>query len=148
MILRMNTIRIQNYIALFVVIVLAGIVFLVANTIQSGKSETQADASVIAKKTLFFRDLPDGSVGVVSASSGKMIAQVEGQAGFVRGILRALARERRIQQITSDDAFELMSRSDGRLTLVDLATGNRIDLESFGRDNAAQFAAFLNSAGQ
>jgi putative photosynthetic complex assembly protein len=148
MILRMNTIRIQNYIALFVVIFLAGIVFLVANTVQSGKLETQADASVIAKKTLFFRDLPDGSVGVISASSGKMIAQVEGQAGFVRGILRALARERRIQQITSDDAFELMSRSDGRLTLVDLATGNRIDLESFGRDNAAQFAAFLNSAGQ
>lgn len=148
MILRMNPIRIQNYIALFVVTVLVGVIFLVANAVQSGKSETQADASVIAKKTLFFRDLPDGSVGVISASSGKMIAQVEGQAGFVRGILRALARERRIQQITSDDAFELMSRSDGRLTLVDLATGNRIDLESFGRDNAAQFAAFLNSSGQ
>ena len=148
MILRMNPIRIQNYIALFVVTVLVGIILLVANAVQSGKSETQADASVIAKKTRFFRDLPDGSVGVISASSGKMIAQVEGQAGFVRGILRALARERRIQQITSDDAFELMSRSDGRLTLVDLATGNRIDLESFGRDNAAQFAAFLNSAGQ
>ncbi|MBU3597749.1 photosynthetic complex assembly protein PuhC [Polynucleobacter bastaniensis] len=148
MILRMNPIRIQNYIALFVVTVLVGIILLVANAVQSGKSETQADASVIAKKTLYFRDLPDGSVGVISASSGKMIAQVEGQAGFVRGILRALARERRIQQITSDDAFELMSRSDGRLTLVDLATGNRIDLESFGRDNAAQFAAFLNSAGQ
>lgn len=148
MILRMNPIRIQNYIALAVVIVLVGVVFLVANSVQSGKSETQVDASVIAKKTLFFRDLPDGSVGVISASDGKMIAQVEGQAGFVRGILRALARERRIQEITSDDAFELMSRSDGRLTLVDLATGNRIDLESFGRDNAAQFAAFLNSAGQ
>lgn len=148
MILRMNPIRIQNYIAIFVVTVLMGIVFLVANAVQSGKSETQIDASVIAKKTLFFRDLPDGSVGVISASNGKMIAQVEGQAGFVRGILRALARERRIQEITSDDAFELMSRSDGRLTLVDLATGNRIDLESFGRDNAAQFAAFLNSTGQ
>ncbi|MEY4524366.1 MAG: hypothetical protein RIR27_1442 [Pseudomonadota bacterium] len=148
MILRMNPIRIQNYIALAVVIVLVGVVFLVANSVQSGKSETQVDASVIAKKTLFFRDLPDGSVGVISASDGKMIAQVEGQAGFVRGILRALARERRIQEITSDDAFELMSRSDGRLTLVDLATGNRIDLESFGRDNAAQFAAFLNGAGQ
>lgn len=148
MILRMNPIRIQNYIALAVVIVLVGVVFLVANSVQSGKSETQVDASVIAKKTLFFRDLPDGSVGVISASDGKMIAQVEGQAGFVRGILRALARERRIQEITSDNAFELMSRSDGRLTLVDLATGNRIDLESFGRDNAAQFAAFLNGAGQ
>lgn len=148
MILRMNPVRIQNYIAVFVAIVLVGVVFMVANTVQSGKAETQVDASVIAKKTLLFRDLPDGSVGVISASNGRMIAQVEGQAGFVRGILRALARERRIRQITSDDAFELSSRSDGRLTLVDQATGNRIDLESFGRDNAAQFAAFLNSAGQ
>lgn len=148
MILRMNPIRMQNYIALFVVFVLVGVVFLVANTVQSGKLESQLDADVLVKKTLFFRDLPDGSVGVVSASSGKMIAKVEGEAGFVRGILRALARERRIRQITSDDAFELMSRSDGRLTLIDLATGNRIDLESFGRDNAAQFAAFLNSTGQ
>ena len=148
MILRMNPIRMQNYVALLVVATLMGVVYLVANTVQSGKLESQVDANVIAKKTLFFRDLPDGSVGVISASSGKMIAQVEGQAGFVRGILRALARERRIRQITGDDAFELISRSDGRLTLVDLATGNRIDLESFGRDNAAQFAAFLNSAGQ
>lgn len=148
MILRMNPIRTQNYIALFVVALLMGVVLSVGSAVRSGKSESQVDANVISKKTLFFRDLPDGSVGIVSAESGKMIAQVEGQAGFVRGIMRALARERRIRQITSDDAFELTSHTDGRLTLVDLATGNRIDLESFGRDNAAQFAAFLNSVGQ
>jgi len=64
----------------------------------------------------------------------------------VRGILRAMARERRIRHITSDDAFSLISHSDGRLTLVDPATQNRIDLESFGKDNAAEFAAFLNSS--
>ena len=56
-----------------------------------------------------------------------------------------MARERRIRQITSDEAFLLISHSDGRLTLVDPATQNRIDLESFGKDNAAEFAAFLNS---
>jgi putative photosynthetic complex assembly protein len=81
---------------------------------------------------------------VISADNGQMIAQVEGQAVFVRWILRALARDRRIRQISSDDAFELISRADGRLTLIDLATNNRIDLESFGKDNAAEFAAFLN----
>jgi putative photosynthetic complex assembly protein len=75
-----------------------------------------------------------------------MIAQVEGQAGFIRGILRAMARDRRMYQISSDDAFELVSRSDGRLTLIDLATNHRIDLEAFGKDNAAEFAAFLNTA--
>jgi putative photosynthetic complex assembly protein len=146
MILRMNAVQMQNYIALFIASLLAVLVFLVAGYVQSGKVEHQIDAGVVAKKTLYFKDLPNGSVGVISADSGQMIAQVEGQAGFVRGILRALARDRRIRQITSDDAFELVSRSDGRLTLTDLATKNRIDLESFGKDNAAEFAAFLNNA--
>jgi len=145
MILRMNTSQMQNSIALFIAALLAVMVLLIAGYVQYGKVEHQADADVVVKKTLFFRDLPNGSVGVISADSGQMIAQVEGQAGFVRGILRALARDRRIRQITSDDAFELVSRSDGRLTLIDLATQNRIDLESFGKDNAAEFAAFLNN---
>jgi len=144
MILRMNTIQMQNYIALFIVSMLAMVILLVGNFVHSGKLEHQIDADIVAKKTLYFRDLPSGAVGVISADNGLMIAQVEGQAGFVRGILRALARDRRIRQISSDDAFELISRADGRLTLIDLATNNRIYLESFGKDNAAEFAAFLN----
>ena len=146
MILRMNSIQMQNYIALFIASLLAIVILLVANYVQSGKSEHQADAEVIAKRTLLFRDLPSGAVGVISADNGQMIAQVEGQAGFIRGILRAMARDRRMLEISSDDAFELVSRSDGRLTLIDLATNHRIDLESFGKDNAAEFAAFLNTA--
>jgi putative photosynthetic complex assembly protein len=146
MILRMNTIQMQNYIALFIVSLLAVVILLIGNFVQTGKLEQQVDADVVTKKTLHFRDLPSGAVGVISADNGQMIAQVEGQAGFVRGILRALARDRRIRQISSDDAFELISRTDGRLTLIDLATNNRIDLESFGKDNAAEFAAFLNIA--
>jgi putative photosynthetic complex assembly protein len=144
MILRMSAIQLQNYVAWFIAALLAVVVLSVANYVQSGKLEHQADAAVVTKRTLHFRDLPSGSVGVISADNGQMIAQVEGQAGFVRGILRALARDRRIRQISSDDAFELVSRADGRLTLIDLATNNRIDLESFGKDNAAEFAAFLN----
>jgi len=146
MILRMNTIRMQNYLALMIASFLAVVVLLVANYVRSGKLEHQADADVIVKKTLHFRDLPNGAVGVISADTGQIITQVEGQAGFVRGILRAMARDRRIRQLSNDDAFELVSHSDGRLTLIDLATNHRIDLESFGKDNAAEFAAFLNSA--
>jgi len=146
MILRMNSIQMQNYIALFIASLLAIVILFVANYVQSGKLEHQADAAVIAKRTLLFRDLPSGAVGVISADNGQMIAKVEGQAGFIRGILRAMARDRRMLEISSDDAFELVSRSDGRLTLIDLATNHRIDLESFGKDNAAEFAAFLNTA--
>lgn len=145
MILRMNTAQMQNYIAFFIALLLAVVVLLIATYDRPGNVEQQADVEVVAKRVLHFRDLPNGSVGVISADNGQMIAEVEGQAGFIRGILRALARDRRIRQISSDDAFELVSRSDGRLTLIDLATKNRIDLESFGKDNAAEFAAFLNN---
>jgi len=145
MILQMTTARAQNYIGLVIFAALVMVVIGVGSFMNSGALERQADASVLVQKNLYFRDLPDGSVGVISANNGEVIAQVTGQAGFVRGILRAMARERRIRQITSDDAFLLISHSDGRLTLVDPATQNRINLESFGKDNAAEFAAFLNS---
>ena len=145
MILQMTTARKQNYFGLMIFVALATVVISVGSFVRTGALERQADASVLVEKDLYFRDLPDGSVGVISANNGEVIAKVTGQAGFVRGILRAMARERRIRQISSDDAFKLMSHSDGRLTLVDPATQNRIDLESFGKDNAAEFAAFLNS---
>ncbi|AWW48384.1 photosynthetic complex assembly protein PuhC [Polynucleobacter paneuropaeus] len=146
MILQMTTARKQNYIGLLIFAALAMVVMGVGSFMKAGVIERQADASVLVQKDLYFRDLPDGSVGVISANNGDVVAKVEGQAGFVRGILRAMARERRIRHITSDDAFSLISHSDGRLTLVDPATQNRIDLESFGKDNAAEFAAFLNSS--
>ena len=84
MILRMNTIQMQNYIALFIVSLLAVVILLIGNYVQTGKLEHQADADVVSKKTLHFRDLPSGAVGVISADNGQMIAQVEGQAVFVR----------------------------------------------------------------
>jgi putative photosynthetic complex assembly protein len=145
MILQMTNARKQNYIGLLILIALAMVVLSVGSYMKTRVPEQQVDASVLVQKDFFFRDLPDGSIGVISANNGETIAIVTGQAGFVRGILRAMARERRIRQITSDDAFELISHTDGRLTLIDPATSNRIDLESFGKDNAAEFAAFLNS---
>jgi len=44
---------------------------------------------------VIFRDSPDGSLEVVDAASGKAVASVSpGEGGFVRGVLRPLARER------------------------------------------------------
>ena len=146
MIARTHNSQTQNAIALFFASALVIVVLFVANYPQSEKLQIDTDASVVVKKNFFFRDLPNGVVGVVSADSGMLMAEIEGEAGFVRGILRALARERRIRQISSDEPFELTSHADGRLTLIDTATNSRIDLEAFGKDNAAVFAAFLTSA--
>jgi putative photosynthetic complex assembly protein len=59
------------------------------------------------------------------------------------GALRALARERKIRGLDGSAPFLLIGRADGRLTLEDPATGQRIDLESFGPMHAGTFARLL-----
>jgi len=111
----------------------------------SGSSIRAPDAPPVAQRSLRFEDRPDGSVAVLDARSGQQIESVQGEAGFLRGALRAMARERRKQGLGSEPAFELIARADGRLTLADPASGERIDLESFGPTNAGVFARLLSA---
>lgn len=111
----------------------------------SGMSVHTPDAPPVATRLLRFEDRPDGSVAVLDAVSGRQFHAIQGEAGFLRGALRAMARERRKQGLGSAPAFELIARADGRLTLSDPATGERVDLESFGPTNAGAFAQLLTA---
>lgn len=109
----------------------------------SGVSVREPDAQSIATRLLRFEDRPDGGVAVIDAATGRTLDTVHGEQGFLRGALRALARERRMREVGALPPFELAARADGRLTLADTATGARIDLESFGPTNARVFARLL-----
>lgn len=123
-------------------LVLASLVA-VAAVRWSGTDIHTPDAGAALTRSLHFEDRADGSVAVIDAASGHEIERVQGEAGFLRGALRALTRERRMRDLGPGAAFELVGRADGRLTLHDPATGVRIDLESFGPTNAAAFARLL-----
>ncbi len=126
---------------------LAALVFIsvagVAAVRVSGTNIRSPDASPVATRSLRFEDRVDGSVAVIDGKTGLEIERVQGEAGFLRGALRALARERRKRDLGPEAAFELIGRADGRLTLSDPATGERIDLESFGPTNAGTFGRLL-----
>jgi putative photosynthetic complex assembly protein len=111
-----------------------------------GISDKQADAATVWQRELVFADGPHGSVIVKDAQSQTEIAQFEGEQGFLRSALRALVRERKRQNIGPDAPMQLLGRADGRLTLLDPSTQQRIDLEAFGTSNAAVFAG-LQKAG-
>ena len=66
-----------------------------------------------------------------------------GTNGFIRGVLRGLARDRKLQRIGTEPPFRLTRWVDGRLSLDDPATGRRIELGAFGPTNAAAFAGLL-----
>lgn len=109
----------------------------------SGIDVRAPDAEAVVTRELRFEDTPDGSVAVIDARSGRIVESIAGEQGFLRGSLRAMARERRARGLGSELPFQLIGRKDGRLTLVDTATGGRIDLESFGPTNAGVFARLL-----
>jgi putative photosynthetic complex assembly protein len=126
--------------------VLLACVVAVAAVRLSGVTIREPDEAAVAMRELRFEDRPDGSVIVIDAPSQTVIHTMVGENGFFRGALRGLARERKRNGLGSEQPFQLIGRADGRLTLVDPATGQRIDLESFGPTNAAVFARFMTDA--
>jgi putative photosynthetic complex assembly protein len=109
----------------------------------SGMSIHMPDAEPTVTRLLRFEDRPDGGVGVIDHRDGREIVKLTGEQGFLRGALRSLSRERIRRGLGPEQPFELIGRADGRLTLIDPATGERIDLESFGPTNAGVFVRLL-----
>jgi putative photosynthetic complex assembly protein len=126
-------------------VVLFGTLLSVATVRLTGTEIHTPDAPTVLARSLRFEDRDDGSVAILDARSGRLLDSVHGEAGFLRGTLRALTRERKRRDIGSAPPFELMARADGRLTLADPATGQRIDLESFGAGNAAVYGRLLRA---
>ncbi len=106
--------------------------------------DSAAPAQTVMSRDLVFVDRQVGGITVLSAASGETLAVIEpGDDGFLRGVLRGLVRERRHRGLGPEKPFRLLRQSDGRLTLVDLATDRRIELVSFGPTNVEAFARFL-----
>jgi putative photosynthetic complex assembly protein len=111
----------------------------------TGNGPDQRPAASTQERELRFEDRPDGSIAVIDGRTGEAVANVQGEQGFVRGALRALARERKVRGLGAEQAFQLMVRTDGGLTLYDPATSQRVDLEAFGPSNAENFARLLKN---
>ena len=109
----------------------------------TGNGPDQLAAAPTVQRSLLFQDQQDRSVLVADGLTGEKLTVLYGEQGFVRGALRALTRERHARGIGSDKPFDLIARVDGRVTLMDPTTGQRVDLESFGPTNTAEFARFL-----
>lgn len=103
-----------------------------------------AEAVAIDSRDVIFIDQPDGGVLVLEAGSrAKIDVLAPGAYGFVRGAMRALAREHRGLERGEDAPFRLTAWNDGRVTLDDLTTQSRIELKAYGPTNAEAFARLL-----
>jgi putative photosynthetic complex assembly protein len=105
---------------------------------------TPAPSTVVQSQELRFEDHSDGAVAIYSSPDNRLVdTLMPGTGGFVRGVLRGLARERRADHIGTQPPLRLTRWADGRLSLDDPSTGRHIDLEVFGPTNAGAFADIL-----
>jgi putative photosynthetic complex assembly protein len=103
-------------------------------------------ANPVEMWALRFEDRPDGSVAVLEAKSRKVVEMLApGTNGFVRGVMRGLARERKLKGLGDEAPFELILWDDERLSLRDTATGREIELVSFGITQLEVFARMLHA---
>lgn len=117
-------------------------------------AQVRSAVDPIVVRELRFEDRSDGGVGVyeVGANGSEDLVQVveRGDGGFLRGVLRGLARERKAEGIGTEVPFRLVLREDGALLLEDPATDRRINLQAFGPSNVRTFERLLadNGGGQ
>ena len=133
-------------------LVLTGAVSLGILDREAVPSVDRAAAAVAPAKTrdLRFADGTDGSVRITDAATGELVQLVNQDTqsgGFIRGVLRGLARDRKMRGIGAQPPFRLTLWQDGSLSLTDTATGREVELGGFGADNRAVFVALLEGEG-
>lgn len=132
--------------ATLVIVALVGVSAFRASGLETTRV---AESPVVSQAELRFTDQPDGSILVLAGHDGSMVDVVApGTNGFLRGTLRGLARERHRQGIGREQPFQLVGHADGRITLIDPATGRHVDLEAFGPTNAGVFVRLLHLQGR
>jgi putative photosynthetic complex assembly protein len=105
---------------------------------------SQPDVPARLERTLKFDDAPGGHVIVTDGASGAVVVDyAPGDGGFVRMVVRDLARARKAKGLGPETPFLLVERADGRYDLKDPATGERIGVDAFGKDNKAAFQRLL-----
>ena len=110
----------------------------------------EAHIAPVASRSLRFVDRVDGAVVIQDVAKGAVASVIEPgqQTGFIRGVMRGLARERRMHGVGDGPPFTLTLWRDGELSLTDTATGRSIEMTAFGSANRASFAALLPGVGK
>jgi len=110
----------------------------------SGVGVTRMPAAVpVQSRALHFSDRHDGAVEVTDTDARVVAVLPPGTNGFARGVMRGLARARKLEDIGQQPPFILTRWADGRLSLEDPSTKQHINLEAFGATNSAVFARLL-----
>jgi putative photosynthetic complex assembly protein len=104
-----------------------------------------ANVELLASRDLVFLDQADGSVLIRDVTKGAVASTLTpgSNSGFIRGVMRGLARDRHSRGLDASQPFRLTLWGNQQLALQDLATGRMIELNGFGDTNRMAFLSLL-----
>ncbi len=133
--------------AALVIVALTFTLAISASQFGIGRSADTYGAPV-AQRALAFADAPDGGIVVRDGATGEVALTLpQGTNGFLRGALRGLADRRRTARLPHEAPFLLTAWDDGRVTLEDPLTRQRVAVSSFGPTQVRSFVALLDKDG-
>jgi putative photosynthetic complex assembly protein len=112
-----------------------------------GVIKHRTGAPVAIRDIILSRGDHDTVIVTDAATGGDIATYKKDTGGFVRGSLRAFERMRMVAKVSETAPYRLIKWQAGTVSLSDTATGERIYLEAFGKDNAAAFEALLGAQG-
>jgi putative photosynthetic complex assembly protein len=120
---------------------------LMAKPATMSERRSEQRISIVSQRDLLFLDQADGSVLIRDVANDQTAATMlpGSNSGFIRGVMRGLARDRHLRDLSGDKPFRLTLWSNQNLSLTDLATKRTIELNGFGDTNRAAFAALLEA---
>lgn len=128
-------------------VLIVGSILLAATARNTGVGTVaMPDSAVVETRTMYFADRADGAVVVSVGTIDNELAVVNpGEGGFVRGVMRGMARDRVAHGVAMAEGYELTRWANGTLTLLDPYTGRKVDLDAFGPDNVGAFADLMRA---
>jgi putative photosynthetic complex assembly protein len=109
------------------------------------QSRTAVHMKKIAERDLQFLDQKGGAVLIRDVSKGETasIIQAGSKSGFIRGVMRGMARDRHLRGLGPEQPFRLTLWENQQLALTDSVSGRVIELNGFGDTNRDAFLALL-----
>lgn len=127
-------------VVMFSFLIILGAVLSGQPPVGSKQSET------VTYRDLFFRDGTQGKVHVYDAETKKRLGSFgKGEGAFVRISMRAMAHQRKQNEIDLKLPYRLIKLRDGNMKIVDPQSDHAIRLNAFGAVAVDSFAQFLTN---
>lgn len=136
----------RGVMVLAVIASLSATAWFASNSAPLSQAKDVNRGQMLTTRALLFHDADGGRVIIKDAHDESTVAVLTtGQDGFMRSVMRGLARQRLASGHDDSVPFELTSWQSGYLSLNDPVTGRFIELTAFGPDNAKAFARLLQN---